>query len=663
MDLRVISVDSGKDSKYFVTLLKSILDDFQGLDEKYQNLALILANRDKLQDGTIIEKLRQFFSVEKLKIFSMEKVASSGSIGKKGYLLIVLNEFSLLPEWEQQFALKHECGHLLLHSSVPSHTVKKLLEIGCPVGFLSKMRNAQHDYQVHKLMLEKYPNDWFKKPVRISENAGSPRKFFRTQKKKFGLKQALFDAVWNSFNLIRLIYLNQFIISEFKNTEAFTIDLQRYETQLTSFWKCIQKETNRQLPSPKDWIKIDDLQDEETFFTRVQYLLVLIKEVNLVKQTLERKVGNMPSIEFSHVAIGGKNSWRSEKMEKIKKANESDVTTILRLNLPFSLLRLPEGSYELKENQHTYKFVIKRIIRNPEVAKDLTGWTPVGNIDIIADRFGRFSYSRIEIQIPYRIIDVEMWDYFCPNCKLEVDKNTTMCSACSAEFTSEKSRRPPHKKAKIKAIEIINKFLDAYRFFFRDYFIEHIRYDDIISFEIEYKLSDGTKASWQEAFDISYDGSVKTGSLVADEESVKKFRTFLSKPEERMILRDYLLSSSANRISTEEYHLSILEAVIALEISLSDYIMKKMANLQLPKDKNKAFLMYIGAYGNLKVILRLLTKDEPQLSDTIYKECEEAITKRNKIMHEAKTSATYGEAKKILWNTKKMIEYISNLND
>ena len=385
--------------------------------------------------------------------------------------------------------------------------------------------------------------------------------------------------------------------------------------------------------------------------------------MNLKKTIPHNMVGDIPSIQFSHVAIGGKDAWRSENMEKINHANESDVTTILRLNLPFSLLRLPNGSYELKENEHTYKFVISRVARNPAVAKDITGWTPVGDIDIVGDRFGRFSHSKIEIQIPYRIIDIEMFDYVCPMCKLTVDKNTTVCSSCGTTFTSDRSRVPPRKKVKVKAIEMINKFLDAYRFFFKDYFVEHIRYDDIVSYEIEYKLADGTQASWQEAFDISYDSSVKTGSLTADEESIQRFKAFLSKPEERMILRDYLLSSSANRISTEEYHLAILEAVIALEITLTDFVIKEMTKLELPRDKNEDFVRYIGSYGNIKVILRLLSKDKlQQLVDTVYEECEQAITKRNKIMHKAETSATYEEARRILWNVNKMIEYVSKLD-
>jgi hypothetical protein len=348
-------------------------------------------------------------------------------------------------------------------------------------------------------------------------------------------------------------------------------------------------------------------------------------------------------------------------MEKIKAAEESDVTTTIRLSLPFPLLRIPDGSYELKEKGQTYRLAIRRILRNPEVAQAITGWTPSGDIDIVADRFGRFSFSSIEIQIPYRIINTEMWDYYCPNCRLQVDEKSTGCSACGTTLSPEKSRRPPRTKAKIRAIEIVNKFLDIYRCFFRDYFIEHIRYNDVISYEIEYGLSDGTRASWQENFDVSLDGSVTTGKLVASEETVKLFIDFLFNPEERLMLRDYLLSSSANRISEEEYYLSILEAVIALEITLYDYIIQELTKLALPKDKNTAFLIYVGAYANVKVLLRLLSKDKPQLGDSVYEECEKAITKRNKIMHEAKTEATIEEAKRILRNIRTMVNYVSKL--
>ena len=663
MEFSIFNIDSEKESEYYVTLAKSVLNEFPELSAKYQNLAVILAKRNRFQDGTVSQAIRKFFSAEELNFNSAEKIASSGSIGNKGYVSIVLDEFCSLSIWEQKFVLRHECGHLLLHSSIPSPTVRKLLEMGCPIGFISKMRNAQHDYQIHEIMLKKYPDDWFKKPVRISESAGSPRKFYRAQKKKLGVNQALFDAIWNSFNLIRLIYLNEQIIRNFKKTEPFITDLQRYETQLTSFWNCIQKDSKGRLPMSRDWVQIEDLEDEERFFQKVSHLLYLcFGKLELRKTSLQASVHVSPSVQFSHVAIGGSNAWESENMEKIKAANISDVTTILRFNMPFSLLRLPNGSYEMKDGQHSYRFLINRLLREAEVAKNLTGWVPVGDIDIIGDRFGRFSYSQMEIQIPYRIVDDEMFEYACPNCKREVDKSTTVCSVCGATFNSEKSRVPPRKKVKIKAIELVNKFLDAYRFFFKDYFVEHIRYDDIISYEIEYSMTDGTKVSWNEEFDLSLGSVVKTGTLTADQKSLEKFKGFLCEPDEKMVLRDYLLSSAANRISTEEYHLAILESVIALEITLSEYILQETTKLGLPKHESNDLIRIIGLYGSVRVILKLFTKDKEQLSASIYEKCEKAIRKRNKIVHKADTVATYNEASESLWNISRLIEYIVNLS-
>jgi hypothetical protein len=73
----------------------------------------------------------------------------------------------------------------MLHSSIASSTLEKLLKKGWPIGFISKMRGGMADYQVHILMLERYSKDWFKNPVRITESVGSPRRWYRNRKKKF----------------------------------------------------------------------------------------------------------------------------------------------------------------------------------------------------------------------------------------------------------------------------------------------------------------------------------------------------------------------------------------------------------------------------------------------------------------------------------------------
>jgi hypothetical protein len=73
----------------------------------------------------------------------------------------------------------------------------------------------------------------------------------------------------NSFNLLGLIYLNEYIIKKFDKKNSFEKGLQRYEKYITSFWKCIEKDSKEKLPLPEDWILTEHLLDEELFFQRL----------------------------------------------------------------------------------------------------------------------------------------------------------------------------------------------------------------------------------------------------------------------------------------------------------------------------------------------------------------------------------------------------------
>jgi DNA-directed RNA polymerase subunit RPC12/RpoP len=365
-------------------------------------------------------------------------------------------------------------------------------------------------------------------------------------------------------------------------------------------------------------------------------------------------------VDISNVAIGGANSWRSENMEKIKKLANSDVTTILRFILPFSLLKLSDGFYEMKDCDNKYKISIKKYNRTKETAKELTGWVPDGKIEIISDRFGRFSYSDVEVVIPFRI-DENMFDYVCTTCKTYVMKSTDTCPICGSKFSLEKGRVRPRSKAKENAIEIINKLIDKYRLSFKDYSIEHIIYNDIIAYNIEYKSKDGMKAQWDESFSLIFGSFLTTGDLIAKPEEIKIFHESLSNPEIDTTLRDYLIASSENRIHSEEYHLAILESVIALEITLSKYILKETEKLGVSKQSAKNFIREVGLYTNIDAVLKILTKGKEQLDDLIYIGCSEAINKRNDIVHRGMNIATYNDARKAIWNTQKMIQYITKI--
>jgi hypothetical protein len=102
-------------------------------------------------------------------------------------------------------------------------------------------------------------------------------------------------------------------------------------------------------------------------------------------------------------------------------------------------------------------------------------------------------------------------------------------------------------------------------------------------------MEDGTKSSWIESFDLGLGMKVKTGSLQAKANEIRNFANALSILDKEIALRDYLLASAENRISVEEYHYAILESIISLEITLSEYFMIKARKIGIPKKRNPGF--------------------------------------------------------------------------
>lgn len=344
-------------------------------------------------------------------------------------------------------------------------------------------------------------------------------------------------------------------------------------------------------------------------------------------------------------------------MNEIRAADKDRVKTIIKFDIPFSLIRLPDGAYEMDFEGYMYQIKIRRVRRDKRIVKILTGWEPHGDVDIVGDRFGRISYSQIEIHIPFRI-DEKMWDYFCPNCGLEIDETITECPICTATCDPPKSRVPPKMVVKRKAIDLTNRFIDAYRYHFNDYFIEHIRYDDIYSYNIEYILDDGTKASWIESFSLSPGKHLVTGSASLEETDIEEFVDILSNIENRMYLRDYLLASAENRIHTEEYHLAILEAIITLELTISNYIYSKKRSEGMSDRNTKNYIRRKGLSNNLRETLSDLESSKGKIPEKIYSLCQQTIKLRNNIAHRATIDISYNNAKEGIWSVKNIINYI-----
>lgn len=112
----------------------------------------------------------------------------------------------------------------------------------------------------------------------------------------------------------------------------------------------------------------------------------------------------------------------------------------------------------------------------------------------------------------------------------------------------------------------------------------------------------------------------------------------------------------------ELYHFNILHAhlnaVIALEIKVSETIRIIGKAKGIEDSAINEFIKGVGLTGNIKTTLRLITRENTVYPvDEIFENCKAAITIRNKIMHAGKRDLSLSEVEKSLKSIEIMIDF------
>jgi len=281
--------------------------------------------------------------------------------------------------------------------------------------------------------------------------------------------------------------------------------------------------------------------------------------------------------------------------------------------------------------------------------------------EIPKDRFGRLAHTYVTIFIPYKIMDDPNASIFeCPVCGTEISSTVTTCSICGAKFEQTEAEKPAHSNIKKTAIALLNKFLEVYRLYAHEYHIEPIKNTDIISFECNYIRRGKLYTGYRYLVDTG-SGGIKSGNVfILDDHIHKKIRDFL-KSGQQIEIHTRLLCNSKNHLAVEEYHLALIEAVSALDIILSAFIRKEGSIRVISKKAIENFIHDVGVSGRVKVVLKLLTTGEDQLSNAVYSDCEGAITLRNKVIHQGLLKLNPTDIKRRIFSVETMINYVQAL--
>lgn len=210
-------------------------------------------------------------------------------------------------------------------------------------------------------------------------------------------------------------------------------------------------------------------------------------------------------------------------------------------------------------------------------------------------------------------------------------------------------------KAETFALEIINNFVQRYRYFDRRaVHLVSLSREDFFGFNV---FSDGHGMIL-----MSLAGGITPTDPLLVHEISNKVEKSLAENEQIPFYEELLLNSE-QYIYQIEYRHSILESVIALELVLSNFILKKCMKKGIPETDAKKYIQSVGITGNIKVTLTLLLDGTPMPNEEVLEKCKDGIEIRNKIVHKGRKDVSKTEAQETLKQNREMIKFLLPLID
>ena len=300
------------------------------------------------------------------------------------------------------------------------------------------------------------------------------------------------------------------------------------------------------------------------------------------------------------------------------------LETLVEFDLPFAL-PIPDGVYPLALHGKTVMVKVSRMVQQEAQLKGLSG-----EMRLVMP--GMFDHTHVIVKLPW---------------KADYKEKSTGSSLLSV---------PPRRKVKELAIVYVNRLIDVVRIVAKQYHLERISYRDVPAYRVWYwdgKVMTG-------ALEIFLEKSLGPGGFPAKQvgpDQVKVISKHLS-GEEKLSLSENLILNAMNAALREDYRGATLEAVMALEVSLSEFIRRQGNAKGIQQDRIERFIVEVGLTANLEVVLRMLVPSSNLPDSMVLADCKGAITVRNDILHRGLEDVPAGETEKRIESVVAMMAYL-----
>jgi len=271
MDLFLRDLTSKDCSKYMALVKDIIFRDFRELNCKYSSITVITFRAELTSIGIVDKEVSDFMGEKVVSLTGKDFEIRNTAKPPKACLEINVSRFEKFQDWKQQFAVRHELAHLSF-SGKSSKTLERLI-LKYGIDKIRPFVRFQHEYVAHRLMIERWEEDWLKEPVGFNESMPDPALAAFNIRKTRGQKEAMFFCVQNIVHLLTLLELYN-IVSD-HNRQLLKARKTRSKKYKLSFSNALNT-ASRKLPDPKDWFSVEDFCSEELYFQRVEKLLSIV---------------------------------------------------------------------------------------------------------------------------------------------------------------------------------------------------------------------------------------------------------------------------------------------------------------------------------------------------------------------------------------------------
>ena len=345
----------------------------------------------------------------------------------------------------------------------------------------------------------------------------------------------------------------------------------------------------------------------------------------------------------------------TELLELKKREQDEEVKIKPVFYLPFCLY-LKDGDYLINQNSEEIILFLKK--ESPDVFDTRVGFKPIIPSEIPDDETkysGRDENGKGFREITARELRNEEGAYcienplLCRGYELKNDKKGYFrFTKATVTLSLPKEERMNFPYIKKKALEVINRLIEVYRFITGDYYIERLTDSDIIY--MYGNIGEMGENFWVHKNLIPFQPEKR----LEEHEKIKKYLI----NNEQIPVEEELLLNAKDFLLKENYRMTIIESVTALEPTVEDFVKNKLSSMKINKIGN--FMNKVTLFPRVGVMLKLFI-DPNQFKHTIIDEICSTINIRNKIVHKKKIRVEKGEAEKAVKNIENLINFLATI--